>query len=270
MTGGVIALVTAHMLGPRHGKYRSDGTVNALAGHNAPMVVLGTFILAFGWFGFNAGSTLAATDTRTAVVAVNTMLASAAGCMSAYLYTWYRFGRPDLSMMCNGMLAGLVSITAPCAFVPTLAAVIIGTFAGILVTNSALFVERVLRVDDPVGAISVHGVSGAWGILSLGLFADGRYGHGINGVAGGVTGLFYGDPGQFVAELAGIVVNLAYVGSMAAICFGLIGKLVGNRVPLAAELSGLDVPELGMEGYPPSAAERPSSPLSGLLSTTRF
>jgi Amt family ammonium transporter len=272
MTGGVTALVTAHMLGPRLGKYRSDGTVNALAGHNAPMAVLGTFILAFGWFGFNAGSTLAATDTRIAVVAVNTMLASAAGCMSACWFTWFRFGRPDLSMMCNGMLAGLVAITAPCAFVPALAAVIIGAVAGVLVTNSALFVERVLRVDDPVGAVSVHGVGGAWGILALGLFADGRYGHGLNGVAGGVTGLFYGDPGQFVAALAGILVNIVYVGSMSAICFALTGKLVGNRVPAGDEQAGLDVPELGMEGYPPAVAEQAPSPtttLAGLWSTTR-
>jgi Amt family ammonium transporter len=269
MTGGMIALIAANMLGPRQGKYRNDGTVNALAGHNAPMVVLGTFVLAFGWFGFNAGSTLAATDTRTTVVAVNTMLSSAAGCMSACLYTWYRFGRPDLSMMCNGMLAGLVSITAPCAFVPSLAAVIIGTIAGVLVTTSALFVERVLRIDDPVGAVSVHGVGGAWGILALGLFADGRYGHGINGVPGGVTGLFYGDPGQFVAALAGIIVNISYVGTMATFCFTLTEKLVGNRVSADSEASGLDVPELGMEGYPPGSSERPPTTFSGLWSTSR-
>jgi Amt family ammonium transporter len=172
-------------------------------------------------------------------------------------------------MMCNGMLAGLVAITAPCAFVPALAAIVIGAVAGVLVTSSALFVERILRVDDPVGAISVHGVSGTWGILALGLFADGRYGHGLNGVEGGVAGLFYGDPGQFVAALAGILVNVVYVGSMAALCFALIGKLIGNRVPATAELSGLDVPELGMEGYPPSAAERPPTSLSGLWSITR-
>jgi Amt family ammonium transporter len=112
-------------------------------------------------------------------------------------------------------------------------------------------------------------VGGTWGILALGLFADGRYGHGLNGVEGGVTGLFYGDPGQFVAALAGILVNFTYVGSMAAICFALIGKLIGNRVPVADELSGLDVPELGMEGHPPAAAERSSTTLSGLWSITR-
>ena len=169
--------------------------------------------------------------------------------MSACVYTGYRFGKPDLSMMCNGMLAGLVAITAPCAFVSSSSALLIGTIAGVLVVVSTLFIEHTVRIDDPVGAISVHGVNGTWGILALGLFADGSYGAGLNGVDGGVRGLLYGDGGQLVAGLIGIVTNVWFVGLSGALCFRLIDKLVGNRVPIADEIAGLDVPELGMEGY---------------------
>ena len=157
------------------------------------MAIVGTFILAFGWFGFNPGSTLAGGDLRIGVVATNTMLASAAGAFAAMVYIWLKFGKPDPSMICNGMLAGLVAITAPCAFVNSVSAVIIGGIAGVLVVWSVLFIERTLKIDDPVGAVSVHGVCGAWGVLSLGLFADGAYGDGWNGVEGTVRGLFYGD-----------------------------------------------------------------------------
>lgn len=261
LTGGVIALVGATMLGPRHGKYLTDGSVNAIPGHSAPMVVLGTFVLAFGWFGFNAGSTLAATDTRVAVVAVNTLLASASGALSALVYTGLRFEKPDLSMTCNGMLAGLVSVTAPCAFISSFSAVAIGLVAGILVVVSTLFVEHTLRVDDPVGAISVHGVNGAWGVIALGLFADGSYGAGLNGVEGGVRGLFYGDASQLAAGLIAIVANVVYVGIMASLSFQLIDKLVGNRSPFADERMGLDLAEFGMEGYPQDAPPPRPSPL---------
>ncbi len=251
LTGGVLAAVTAKMLGPRIGKYDSNGIARAIPGHNLPMVVMGTFVLAFGWFGFNAGSTLSGMDSRLAVVAVNTMLAGAAGAFSACLYTWKRFDKPDLSMMCNGMLAGLVAITAPCAFVSSTSAVLIGAIAGVLVIVSAIAIEHRLRIDDPVGAISVHGVNGAWGIVALGLFADGTYGSGLNGVEGGVRGLFYGDSGQLLAELVGIGANVAYVGLMGMLCYMLIERTVGNRVSIEDEMRGLDVAELGMEGYPP-------------------
>ena len=184
------------------------------------MAVLGTFILAFGWFGFNPGSTLSGMDTRTAVIAVNTMLASASGAFAAYLWMKLRFGTPDVSWLCNGMLAGLVAITAPCAFVTAPVAILIGVVAGVLVINSAMFIENVLKIDDPVGASSVHGACGAWGILSLGLFADGRYGDGWNGVPGKVTGLFYGDGKQFVAECIGILVCVAWVGAMTFVTCG--------------------------------------------------
>jgi len=213
------------------------------------MAVLGTFILAFGWFGFNPGSTLSGNDTHIAVVAVNTMLASASGALGAYLYLKIRFGAPDVSMLCNGMLAGLVAITAPCAFVTAPTAIFIGAVAGVLVVVSAMFIENVLKIDDPVGASSVHGVCGAWGILALGLFADGRYGDGWNGVPGSVRGLFYGDPGQFIAECIGILANIAWVGALTFITLKAVGAAVGNRVDRQVEIEGLDVPEMGMEGY---------------------
>ena len=181
MTGGMLALVGARMVGPRLGKYNADGSLNVLPAHSVPMYVLGTFILAFGWFGFNAGSTNAGTDMNIARIAVNTMLASGSGAVAAMVICMWRVGgRPDPSFLCNGMLAGLVSITAPGAFVPPWAAVLIGAVAGVLVIVSCIFFEKVARIDDPVGAISVHGVSGAWGVLALGLFADGTYGRGWN------------------------------------------------------------------------------------------
>jgi len=173
MTGGVAGLVGAMILGPRLGKYGKDGKPNAIPGHHIPMALTGCFILAFGWFGFNAGSSLAGGDLRIGVVATNTMLASASGALFSMFYMWIFYGKPDISMIANGFLAGLVAITAPCAFVNSVSAVIIGAIAGVILCISVFFVERILKVDDPVGAISVHGVNGMWGLLSLGLFADG-------------------------------------------------------------------------------------------------
>jgi Amt family ammonium transporter len=214
------------------------------------MAMIGTFILAFGWFGFNPGSTLAGTDLRIGVVAVNTMLASATGAVAATLWMWkVRSNKPDPSMMCNGMLAGLVAITAPCAFVTAPSACLIGLIAGVLVIEAAFFVERVLKIDDPVGAIAVHGVNGAWGVLSLGLLADGTYGDGWNGVPGTVTGLFYGNAKQFVAECIGVGANFVYLGIITVIVFKLIDVTIGNRVSAAAEVEGLDIPEMGSIGY---------------------
>ena len=250
MTGGVIALVGAWLVGPRLGKFNHDGSPNPIPGHNIPMAVIGTFILAFGWFGFNAGSTLAGGDLRIGVIAVNTMLASATGALAATLWMWLiRTKKPDPSMMCNGMLAGLVAITAPCAFVNSISACIIGLIAGVLVVESVYFIEGKLKIDDPVGAISVHGVNGAWGCLALGLFADGSYGDGWNGVAGTVKGLFYGDGAQFIAQCIGITANIIYVGLISLVVFKLIDLIVGNRVDPEAEISGLDIPEMGVLGY---------------------
>ncbi len=258
MTGGVAALVGAKMLGPRIGKYTSDGKAVPMPGHNIPMALLGTFILAFGWFGFNPGSTLAGTDTRIAVVAVNTMLASASGAFAAGVYVWSRFGKPDPTWLANGMLAGMVAITAPCAFVGAPSAILIGAIAGVLVVVSAMFIEQKLKIDDPVGASSVHGVCGAWGVLSLGLFANGSYGDGFNGVPGKVTGLLFGDTSQFFAECIGVAVNVIYVGGMTAVSLFVIGKLVGNRVTAEQEMNGLDLPEMGVLAYPDDAVVHPA------------
>jgi ammonium transporter, Amt family len=249
ITGGVAALIGARMLGPRLGKFAPDGTPRAIPGHNIAMAVTGTFILAFGWFGFNAGSTLSGNDGRIAVIAANTMLASGAGAVSACLYVWWQWGKPDVTMMCNGLLAGMVAITAPCAFVDAPAAVVIGAVSGVLVVVVTRFVEDKLRIDDPVGAIAVHGSNGIWGVLALGLFANGSYGDGLNGVKGPVRGLFFGDAGQFVAECIGIAANVVYVGVMVFGVLFVLGRTVGNRVSAEDEIAGLDVPEMGLEGY---------------------
>ncbi len=250
MVGGVAALAGAIVIGPRIGKFGKDGKPIGIPGHHIPMAMVGTFILAFGWFGFNAGSTLAGTDLRIAVIATNTMLASAAGAFSAMLYMWLRYGKPDPSMLANGMLAGLVAITAPCAFVNSVSAVIIGAIAGVLVVLSVFFIEQRLKIDDPVGAISVHGVCGAFGVISVGLFADGVYGDGLNGVPGGVRGLFYGDGSQLLAELIGVATCFIFVFSAFYAFFKLQDALMGIRVPAADEIGGLDLPEMGALAYP--------------------
>ncbi len=249
MVGGWTSLAGAIVLGARIGKYGKDGAVHAIPGHNIPMAIAGTFILAFGWFGFNAGSTLAGTDLRISVVAVNTMLAGSSGAFVAMIYMWVKYGKPDPSMMANGMLAGLVAITAPCAFVNSVSAVIIGGIASLLIIKSVFFIDQTLKIDDPVGAISVHGVGGAWGILSLGLFADGTYGDGWNGVKGPVTGLFYGDSGQLIAQMVEVVVCFSFIFSISYVFFKILDKCVGNRVPPEMEIEGLDIPEMGVKGY---------------------
>jgi ammonium transporter, Amt family len=253
LTGGILALVLGKMIGPRIGKYGPDGRVNPIPAHNIPQVMTGTFILAFGWFGFNAGSTLAGMDTRLTIVAVNTMIAGATGAFSSYLYTKLRWGKPDPSWLANGMLAGLVAITAPCAFVSAWAAALIGAIAGVLVIFAAVFIDTKLKIDDPVGASAVHGVNGAWGIVSLGLFANGTYGQGLNGIPYGVTGLFYGDAGQLGAELIGIAANVLWTAPVAALAFWLIGKVVGNRISAEDEIQGADLHEMGVLGYAPEA-----------------
>jgi ammonium transporter, Amt family len=251
LVGGVAAFVGARILGPRLGKYGPDGRVNSIPGHDMPMAILGVLILAFGWFGFNAGSTLSGGDLRIAVVAVNTMLASAAGAVAAMItIIWWR-GKPDLSFMANGMLAGLVAVTAPCAFINSTGAVLIGLIAGVLLVGATIFIEHRMKVDDPVGAISVHGVNGAWGVIAVGLFADGTYGAGLNGVAGGVRGLFYGGGfGQLAAGLIAIVACIAFTFTAFYAFFKIIGYLVGNRVSEAVEMEGLDIAEIGVLAYP--------------------
>jgi Amt family ammonium transporter len=251
MQGGVIALIFCWLIGPRYGKYDRNGKiVHPITPHNIPFVMLGTFILAFGWFGFNPGSTLAGTDLRIAVVAVNTMLASATGAVAATLWMWLvRTKKPDPSMMCNGMLAGLVAITAPCAFVSAGGAALIGLISGLLVVESVFFFDKI-GIDDCVGAISVHGVNGAWGCLSIGLLADGTYGDGWNGVTGTVKGLFYGGGmGQFWAEFIGVTTCFVTLSALSLLVYYIAEALVGNRVSQEIEIEGLDLPEMGVPGY---------------------
>jgi ammonium transporter, Amt family len=257
--GGFCAMALAVILGPRVGKYGADGKPRAFPAHNVVFVVTGTFILLFGWMGFNPGSTLAATDLRISVIAVNTNLAAVAGSASALLCWYWLFGKPDVTMACNGMLAGLVAITAPCAFVGATAAVIIGALAGALVCGGVLFNERVLKVDDPCGAISVHGYCGWFGAVCVGIFADGAYGAGWNGVGAstylgeaglGVTGLLYGDTSQFAVQLMGATLSAIWAFGLTYAVFALVNAIKTMRVGREVELEGLDVPEFGIPAYP--------------------
>jgi ammonium transporter, Amt family len=265
--GGITALATAIIVGPRIGKYNRDGSPNALPGHDLMIVLVGCFILAFGWFGFNPGSTLGASGNgglRIGSVAVNTMLAGALGSFGAMFYMWGRYGKPDLSMTGNGLLAGLVAITAPSGFVSPMGSVIIGLIAGVLVCLSVEYFDRTAKVDDPVGAISVHGINGIWGVIATGLFADGRsnYGGGWNGVNGGVRGLFYGDASQLVAQLVGVAVLVGVVFGLAYAMAYLVEGIVGQRVTAEVELEGLDIQEIGSLAYPEFVL-RPSQPHLG-------
>jgi ammonium transporter, Amt family len=251
LVGGVAALAGGIVVGPRIGKYTEDGKVNVIPGHNLPFAILGVFILAFGWFGFNAGSSLAATDLRITVVAVNTMLAAATGAIAAMIVSLIKYDKADINLMANGMLAGLVAITAPCAFVTSVGAAAIGAIAGVLLVGSLYFIDNKLKIDDPVGAISVHGVCGAWGVIALGLFADGTYGAGYNGVSTAVTGLFYGGGfGQLFAELIGTATCIVFVFTSFFIFFKVVGVLIGNRVSAEVEVNGLDMHEVGALAYP--------------------
>jgi Amt family ammonium transporter len=257
--GGIIGLAGAIVIGPRIGKFTKDGKPLPIPGHHIPMVVAGTFILAFGWFGFNPGSTLAGTDLRIAMVVVNTMLAGITGAIAAMLTLYAKGMKPDSSMLCNGMLAGLVAITAPCAFVDSWAAALIGAIAGVLVVLSVFFWER-RGIDDPVGAISVHGVNGLWGVISVGIFANGEYGAGWNGVvrdvfvtkygSDGVRGILFGDASQLGAQLLDAAVVAVFGFVMAYAWFKISNLITPIRVSKETEIAGLDVPEMGTLGYP--------------------
>ncbi|MDD3404473.1 MAG: ammonium transporter [Hespellia sp.] len=230
MVGGICALIGATILGPRIGKYGKDGKPRAIPGHNLPIAALGVFILWFCWFGFNCGSTTAAT-TSLGDIAMTTNLAAAAATLAAMTVTWIRYGKPDVSMTFNGSLAGLVAITAGCDVVSNWSAIIIGLVAGILVVFSVEFFDKVVKVDDPVGAISVHGVCGAAGTLLTGVFA-------MEGT--GIT---------FLHQLIGVASVMAYVAIMAFIVFTVINKTIGLRVSEEEEREGLDVHEHGSSAY---------------------
>jgi Amt family ammonium transporter len=200
--------------------------------------------------GFNGGSTFAGTDLRLTVVITNTIIASAFGCLACMFVMWRKFGKPDPTMTANGLLAGLVAITAPCAFVAPWAAAVIGVVAGVLVVAVVSIVERGLKVDDPVGAVAVHGANGLWGLIAVGIFADGSYGAGLNGVDGGVKGILYGDGGQLVVQLIGAAVCVAFCSVMTIAFFNILKRTVGMRSDEEAEINGLDLPEMGALAYP--------------------
>jgi Amt family ammonium transporter len=209
--------------------------------------------------GFNPGSTLGSSDLRISVIAVNTNLSACAGAASAMFLWYFIFGKPDITMACNGMLAGLVAITAPCAFVSPNSAVMIGILAGILVDLGVLFNERVIKVDDPCGAISVHGYCGWLGAVCVGIFADGTYGAGWNGVGAttylgkagqGVTGLLHGDHTQFFTQVGGATFMAIYIFGFTYLVFSLVNAVSPMRVSKEVELEGLDVPEFGLPAYP--------------------
>ena len=265
MTGGAVGLAVAMVLGPRIGRFNKDGSANAIPGHNIPLGVLGTLILFFGWFGFNPGSALglvvAAADAQgtassspinlVSIAAVNTLMAAAASGMSAMCYMWF-FGparKPDPSMSVNGVLAGLVAITAPCAFVNSLGAVSIGLVAGILVCVASQVLEK-LQIDDPVGAVPVHFVGGAWGVLAVGIFAVGNSDTAAwNGIDSAVTGLLYGGGMQIMAQVFEIIsiVVVAFGGSY--VFFQVLkGRGILRSRP-SDEIRGLDIPEMGTPGY---------------------
>jgi ammonium transporter, Amt family len=254
MIGGTIALVGAIVLGPRIGRFNKDGSANAMPGHNIPLGVLGTIILFFGWFGFNPGSSLAFTGggaSLATTAAINTLLAGGAGGCSAMIAMWW-FGpgkKPDPSLSVNGVLAGLVAITAPCAFVDSSAAVFIGLVAGIIVCLVTFGIEK-LHIDDPVGAVPVHFANGIWGLVAVGIFSNGNpASDGWNGVPGPVRGLAYGSHTQILAQFAEIASILLVVGGLTFLFFKGLTALELLRVSAADELIGLDMPEMGLKGY---------------------
>jgi Amt family ammonium transporter len=244
-TGGWLALAGAIMLGPRTDKYNGDGSSNAIPGHNIPLAALGTFILWFGWFGFNPGSTMALVP-EIAHIAAATNIAGAAGGIAGMIAAWWMFKKPDVSMALNGVLGGLVSVTASCAFVSLGSAIWIGIVGGVLVVLAVYYMDQVLHIDDPVGAIAVHGVCGSWGTLALGLFAQDRFSPGTTG-----NGLFFGGGVKLLGVQAlGVISVFAWSVATGFLLFYVIKHLVGLRVSRDEELRGLDIDEHGMEAYP--------------------
>ena len=254
MVGGVAALIGAKMIGPRIGKYNEDGSVNAIPGHSIPLGALGVFLLWFGWFGFNGASTVCATGDEALIsmgdIFITTNMAAAAGSTATMIYTWVRYGKPDVSMTLNGVLAGLVAITAGCDVVSPAGALIIGLLAGVLVVVAVEFFDQKLKIDDPVGAISVHGVCGAFGTIVTGLFAT-------------KDGLFYGAGSSFLmTQIIGVVTVAIYVAVAMTIIFRVLDKLIGLRVSEAEEIKGLDMEEHGLlssyADFMPTVEEMPS------------
>lgn len=254
MIGGALALAGAIVIGPRIGRFNQDGSANAMPGHNIPMGILGTIILFFGWFGFNPGSSLAfvgAGHNLAILAAVNTLIAGAVGGCVAMGYMWV-FGpgkKPDPGMSVNGILAGLVAITAPCAFVDTWAALVIGAVAGLIVCLVSLALEKA-RIDDPVGAVPVHFANGIWGLLAVGIFAMGNPDTaGWNGIETPVTGLLYGGGTQILSQIAEIGAIFVFAFGLSFVFFKILHAFKLLRSERADELAGLDLPEMGVPGY---------------------
>jgi Amt family ammonium transporter len=265
MTGGAVGLAIALVLGPRIGRFNPDGSPNAMPGHNVPMGVLGTIILFFGWFGFNPGSALGlvvpAADATSAaatwpvnlvvVAAINTLLAGAAGGLSTMTYMWL-FGptrKPSPSLSVNGVLAGLVAITAPCAFVDSSGAVIIGVVAGVLVCWATFLMEK-RKIDDPVGAVPVHFVNGVWGVVAVGIFAVGNPDTAAwNGMDSSVTGMIAGGYTQIIAQLIEVFAITTFAFGLSYAFFSVLKRMGILRSRAEDEINGLDMPEMGEEGY---------------------
>lgn len=255
MIGGSIALAGALVIGPRIGKFNKDGSANTIPGHSISLGVLGTIILFFGWFGFNPGSSLGFVGgfrDLAVLAAINTLMAGAAGGLSAMTYAW-KFGptkKPDAGLSVNGILAGLVAITAPCAFVDPWAAVVIGLIAGLIACWATFQIEK-WGIDDPVGAVPVHFFNGAWGVLSVGIFANGNPATAAwNGVESPVTGLLYGGTTQILAQFAEALSIFVFAFGLSYVFFKILAYYKVLRVSREVELQGLDIPEMGSVGYP--------------------
>ncbi len=249
--GGYSALAGVLLVGSRIGKFK-NGKAIPIPGHSLPLAFLGTLILAFGWVGFNGGSTLNANDPFMSLVIVNTFLAAGAGAICVMLITWMKTGKPDPSLTANGLLAGLVAVTAPCGSIANWAAIVIGIIAGIIVYAGVMFNENVLKLDDPVGAIAVHGYCGTWGLLSVGIFSIG-IGNGIladAAYAAGGAGLLYGGYQQFLIQIVGIILSIVWAFGISFVIFKLLDWTIGLRVSEEHEITGLDIVEHGISAYP--------------------
>jgi Amt family ammonium transporter len=249
--GGYAALAGVIILGPRIGKFK-DGKPQAIPGHNITFGFLGVLLLWLGWLGFNGGSTLDGSDAYMNLAVVNTFLAAAAGAVAAMILTWLKTGKPDPSLTANGVLAGLVAITASCGSVENWAAIVIGLIAGGIVYAGVMFNEVILKVDDPVGAIAVHGYCGTWGLLSVGIFAVGM-GEGILGGAvytAGAPGLLYGGVNQFIIQVVGALASIVWAFVAGFIVFKIIDVVIGLRASQKEEVEGLDITEHGIRAYP--------------------
>ncbi|MFP4546219.1 MAG: ammonium transporter [Methanomassiliicoccales archaeon] len=246
--GGYVALAGCLIIGPRIGRYDSQGRPRPIFGHNITIAVLGLFILWFGWYGFNPGSTLSAHELRISAIAVNTTLSAAGGTLAAMAITWYKFGKPDVTMTINGAIGGLVGITAGCAWVAPWASIVIGAVSGAIAVYGYRLLER-KGIDDVVGAIPVHGFAGTWGLIALGLFADGTYGNYAT-TEPLITGLLYGNAGFFAVQAFSALVNVAWAFGAGYAMFYLLDKTMGLRITPQEELEGLDTTEHGAITYP--------------------